>query len=426
MNKKIIYCLDCDENFCKDLKRNNFEIITGYLGYSRSHSQVISLPEAPNECDVLVFNLIDPACFDMNKWGPYGGNDNSKCTIEDKVNKSMYISGGAFTFSKKYPRFKLIQESQISNGHSTFDYTHLQKAIFDGGIDCIYYLNTPFMFHSLYDTPDWVGFRFNTAITKVKRWELNKNTVKMYDCLSRLDNDDLKLVGPIEFSLLDLIPNSNNLLPNIRRLDLLVNNVNETFATIVKFGKGFVYFLPPFKNSVEATAILINEILPNFKRAYEMSQISETASILDTPLGQKEKIYAPGDQYTLYKDLKEIIVSARNEIFVIDTYANEDFFDLYIDKIKNNTRARFLTKKPSKNLVTVINKFKAKQNINFEARESNEIHDRVIFIDDKQCWVLGHSIKDGAVKQPTYLIPVDSIADMKKLYEDIWIKASIV
>jgi len=137
-----------------------------------------------------------------------------------------------------------------------------------------------------------------------------------------------------------------------------------------------------------------------------------------------EKIYAPGDQYALYKDLKEIIGNAKSEVFIIDTYANEEIFDLYLEKVDQSVAIRFFTKEPSTTLITVILKFANKPNVNFEAKSSSNIHDRVIFVDSTDCWVLGQSIKDAASKKPTYLIPVESLKDMKNLYEDLWSKGN--
>ena len=148
-----------------------------------------------------------------------------------------------------------------------------------------------------------------------------------------------------------------------------------------------------------------------------------TISMLEmSAFPREEKIYAQGDQYALYKDLKEIIGNSKSEVFIIDPYANEEIFDLYLEKVGSNVAIRFLTKDPSSALRSVISKFAAKPSINFEARNSHDIHDRVIFIDETDCWILGQSFKNAASKKPTYLIPIESRIDMKNLYEDIWKK----
>ena len=85
---------------------------------------------------------------------------------------------------------------------------------------------------------------------------------------------------------------------------------------------------------------------------------------------------------------------------------------------------RLLTKTPSNTLKTLVGKFLARPGATIEARSSNVIHDRVIFIDCKECWVIGQSIKDAAMKKPTYLLPVAAVSDMQRLYEDTWSNAT--
>lgn len=291
MSEKIIYCLDCETDFSKALGNHGFSIISGSLGYKTG---VMNIPEAPNECDFIVFNLTKPGIFDMKDWGPDGGNDNYRCTLVDKVNRSMYISGGSFGTGRKYPRFKLIQESQIKEAvGSTFNYTHIQKAICDGGIDCIYYLNPCFMFHCLYDTLHWIGLRFETDITKSSRWAISEEAIKICSEIGEIGKGVLELTSPIEFKLLSLMLDSKSDASKISRIDLLTTNVNESLGAIVKFGKGFIYFLPPFTNPVEATVKLIDDVIPRFKKSYSEMLIRKAKPVFEGKAIEKKVFSAP-------------------------------------------------------------------------------------------------------------------------------------
>ena len=132
------------------------------------------------------------------------------------------------------------------------------------------------------------------------------------------------------------------------------------------------------------------------------------------------KVYGPGDALDLYQDLSQVISAAGTEIFIVDPYANEELFSLYLSKVRTGVKIRVLTGSPSSAMRSLAAKFAARQGINFEARHTNQVHDRVIMIDGRDCWVLGQSIKDAAMKKPTYLVPVDAVSDMAKLYEDVW------
>jgi hypothetical protein len=146
---------------------------------------------------------------------------------------------------------------------------------------------------------------------------------------------------------------------------------------------------------------------------------------LEMPQPQS-KVYGPGESYDVYRDLAEIMSKATKEAFIVDPYANEEVFTLYLEKIPGTVKTRLLTGTPSSALRAVKGKFGARPNIQVEARMSSEIHDRVIFIDGSECWVLGQSIKDAAIKKPTYMIPIPfgAVTDMSRLYETIWQKAT--
>ena len=70
-------------------------------------------------------------------------------------------------------------------------------------------------------------------------------------------------------------------------------------------------------------------------------------------------------------------------------------------------------------------KFVAQSKMNLESRRSDRIHDRVIFLDERSCWVLGQSIKDAAESKVTYLAPLDGETTQLKrdFYEQIWADA---
>lgn len=60
-----------------------------------------------------------------------------------------------------------------------------------------------------------------------------------------------------------------------------------------------------------------------------------------------------------------------------------------------------------------------------EIRESNNLHDRVVIVDNSACWVLGQSIKDAAKQKATYLAPLapDVACQKIEVYRKIWLKS---
>jgi len=133
--------------------------------------------------------------------------------------------------------------------------------------------------------------------------------------------------------------------------------------------------------------------------------------------------YEPGDEYQFYRDLKTIVGFATSDLFIIDNYLDSQLFDVYMENVDSSVSVRVLTHQVSDSLRIVAEKY-AKQ-ANFEMRSSNDVHDRVVFSDDR-CWVIGQSIKDAARKKPTYIVEHSGAATMKQIYELIWASATVI
>jgi hypothetical protein len=132
-------------------------------------------------------------------------------------------------------------------------------------------------------------------------------------------------------------------------------------------------------------------------------------------------IYEPGDEFAFYKDLKDILTTAKNEVFIADNYLNSDFFELYVEPIPKGVTVRIMTDDARGNTVAVATKYASRGK--FELRTSKDVHDRVVFIDGR-CWLIGQSVKDAARKKPTYMVEYVDAAQMQAVYEIIWNKAT--
>jgi len=119
----------------------------------------------------------------------------------------------------------------------------------------------------------------------------------------------------------------------------------------------------------------------------------------------KEIFYDRGEQYDFYKDIKKLIQIAKVKIFIVDSYIDQDLFEVYLDKINQNIELEILTNSntPKGNIKKIASMYRKKHKGKFEIREINLCHDRAIFIDDEG-WVIGQSIKDLARNKPSYMI----------------------
>ena len=132
-----------------------------------------------------------------------------------------------------------------------------------------------------------------------------------------------------------------------------------------------------------------------------------------------EKIYSAGDAWDIFKDIKNIIDSAKFEIFIIDPYTDKELFNEYLKEIKKNDIViKILTSKHNSELDSIIKKFQMKYK-KFKIKYNKKIHDRLIFVDEK-CYILGQSINSIAVDKPGYLCEVDDWKKFKSVYQSIW------
>jgi hypothetical protein len=135
--------------------------------------------------------------------------------------------------------------------------------------------------------------------------------------------------------------------------------------------------------------------------------------------------FGPGAVYDFFKNFRDLLASAAKSILVVDPYLDEEVFDTYLGAVQRQVAVRLLTNKGSVALKPAFERFVAQSKMTVEARRSNAIHDRVFFLDDRSCWVLGQSINVAAKSKPTYLAPLDNdTMHLKKdWYEQIWAAA---
>jgi hypothetical protein len=159
---------------------------------------------------------------------------------------------------------------------------------------------------------------------------------------------------------------------------------------------------------------------------YESTLLSSIAELeASLPEAEVRGAYDAGDEWAFYKDLKDIMTTAKADIFIVDNYLNTEIFELYAAAVRPGVTFRLLTGQLKGNLEAVAKKYAASHSV--DLRSGPDVHDRHIFVDDR-CWTVGQSIKDAAKKRPTYMVELSAglVATMRKIYEDLWTKAAVV
>ena len=139
------------------------------------------------------------------------------------------------------------------------------------------------------------------------------------------------------------------------------------------------------------------------------------------------QVYGAQQQYDFLRDLKEIILGAQTEVFVVDPDFDGQSFETYLGPLGSGCSIRVLCSRYSSDVAGHAVAFGAQHGVSPELRKSQDLHDRLVIIDSSDCWIVGGSIKDAG-KKPTYLVPLQpSIAPTKiEIYESLWLQAKIV
>ena len=188
-------------------------------------------------------------------------------------------------------------------------------------------------------------------------------------------------------------------------------------------------------DKVEANSFRISADLLAFDsfRATSVAQLLGVLyrAIADLELqarAQPNQAFGPGAVYDFLKTLRDLLASATKTIFIIDPYLDEQIFDAYLSTVSPQVTVRVLARNYAAALKPAVAKFVAQKKMAVEIRSSKSLHDRVLFLDDRSCWVLGQSINDAAKAKPTYLAPLasDAVVLKKADYERIWAAASAI
>ncbi|MGR3760751.1 hypothetical protein ACUXV3_11565 [Roseobacteraceae bacterium NS-SX3] len=139
------------------------------------------------------------------------------------------------------------------------------------------------------------------------------------------------------------------------------------------------------------------------------------------------RVYGSQQQYDFLCDLREIILGAQSEVFVVDPYFDGQAFETYLSPLGGGCLVRVLCSRYASEVAGHMTAFAAQHTVAPELRKSKNLHDRLVIIDGSDCWIVGGSIKDAG-RKPTYLVPLQpGIAPTKiDIYEGLWREAKPV
>lgn len=149
-----------------------------------------------------------------------------------------------------------------------------------------------------------------------------------------------------------------------------------------------------------------NNILLNHEE-----RILKLENSFDKMSSKQNSIIYEGKIYDAYSILIDILNQAKEDIIIVDNYANKELFDI----LRNIDRKIIIL---SKNLNEILIKKYASQYKNVVFIGNNPFHDRYIILDKKEVYISGMSIKDIG-KKYSYIYKINEELYIKELMKRI-------
>lgn len=153
------------------------------------------------------------------------------------------------------------------------------------------------------------------------------------------------------------------------------------------------------------------------------------AQLLFECRGAATTIVEQGKHLDYFKGIRDIILLAKSEIFFVDPYLEAEFVSQYLTSVPAGTAIRLMASKNKQtkgwaSLVPALQSFKKQYGNSIELRQSENIHDRFIIINKKDCYSSGGSFKDGPKNAASVIVQLlDPAQNVIACYENEWSSA---
>ena len=160
-----------------------------------------------------------------------------------------------------------------------------------------------------------------------------------------------------------------------------VLRTNVASVTSIKIMRAFVQMRKYISNSLLSNDLISYKVLEHDKR------ISALEKTFNGFKEQNSHLFFEGQIYDAYSLLLDIFNASKNEIIIIDNYADKELLDIVSKTNKNVTII-------SKNMDDILIKKYQKQYNNISLINNDSFHDRFIIIDKERLYTCGSSFKD--------------------------------
>lgn len=204
-----------------------------------------------------------------------------------------------------------------------------------------------------------------------------------------------------------------------------------TAHALVKAVNGYGYDVIAFTSAMNrmrsaAWSSAVNEVFQILYRALGHCE-------LQLPAGSSGSFVPVGNSFDAFAAFSKIFAAATVDVMIVDPYMDQAALVDFGLAVPEGVTLRLLadandhkaTLKPAAE--KWISQYGTRRPLSVRLASAKSLHDRAIFIDQKQAWTITQSLKDFAKRAPAEIVRADSIAGLKiNAYEVIWATASVL
>ena len=144
-------------------------------------------------------------------------------------------------------------------------------------------------------------------------------------------------------------------------------------------------------------------------------------------VGPTNTVLPHGGVFDYFDEIRKTIELASKEVFFVDPYLDAEFVSRFLPHVRDGVRIHLLTTdKRLSSLLSAVDVFAKQNTVAIGVRSAPGLHDRYLFVDQRDCYQSGSSFKDGAKKAPTTLTQItDAFRAVFDTYDRIWAAAKV-
>jgi hypothetical protein len=198
------------------------------------------------------------------------------------------------------------------------------------------------------------------------------------------------------------------------RASAVIRRANRGHEVRLSLAAREFHFLATWSRAVDDVQVMLHEIRTD----------------LQMEIGPVSVVVPKGGVFDYFDAIRGVLEIAGTEVFFVDPYLDAAFVSRYMPSIDGKkVSVRLLTARHSTRLaalVPAVELYRQQSGMRIEVRSSNELHDRFVFVDRRECYHSGASFKDGAKNAPALLTQVmDPFSAVWSAYDGIWTSAQV-